>query len=173
MTILSDNDIATKMTLGQLAIEPFNERNLQPASIDLTLGDYLTLRNGHPVLPDAVIGGWMLLPKQFVLGVTREHIMLDEWHCAELTGKSTIGRMGLAIHITAGHVDPGFRGYLTLEICNLSNEGVIVKPGDPVCQLIFHELSSKSTGYRGRYQNQGPYPEPARKVDDIRWEEDR
>lgn len=173
MTTLSDNSIALEVTLGNIIIEPFNDAQLQPSSYDVRCGEVLKRQNGtiiHPGLLADNSMGWIINPGQFVLSSTVEWIGLNKELEAEVWLRSTALRCGL---VSTGHLDPEFFGHVTVEIINGGDEAFILRPGDSIAQLKFRRLDSPSTGYKGRYQNQGPQPEPARKVNDIRWEEDR
>jgi dCTP deaminase len=168
MTTLPDRQIrALGRSLGLLT--PFREEHVQPASIDLCLGDEFIVYEPHGQMyvdldnpidesakkvkapPDR---GFMLQPKQFILGVTEEVVNLPNDIVARLEGKSSIGRLGIMIHVTAGFIDPGFHGPITLEICNLRDIPVVLRPGLPFCQLSFQFLSSPcAKPYNGRYQD--------------------
>src|SRR5690348_16503278 len=130
----SDRDIRTAVIKGEIKILPFVESNVQPASLDVTLGDVF-YRYNHvnwltrllrktpildprlPVLMNRIESNQILLPPQgFLLGVTREKITLSQSVVARVEGKSSLGRIGLSVHTTAGFIDPGFSGYITMEL---------------------------------------------------------
>jgi dCTP deaminase len=164
MSRLSDNGIALEVTLSNIIIEPFNDAQLQPSSYDVRCGDTLKRQDGtviHPGLLADDTMGWVIRPGQFVLSSTVEWVAVNNEFEAEVWLRSTGARSGL---VTTGHIDPGFMGHVTLEFINAGDEAFILRPGDSICQLKFNRLESPSTGYKGRYQNQGPQPEPARKL---------
>lgn len=141
--------------------------DLQPASIDLRLDtDIVIPRKAHdPIEIRIPESGWLLPPNLFVLGCTTAHVKLSDDIAAQVNGKSSLGRLGLIIHVTAGFVDPGFEGQLTLEMYNLSQDAVLLKPGMKICQLHFFEMTTKverpygSRGLGSHYQGQmGPTP---------------
>ena len=145
-------------------IEPFREENLQPASLDITLGDKFLIERHRNRVIDAVedkmeylpveVENCPLQPNEFVLGVTEEFIDVPDNLTVMLAGKSTLARMGLQIHITAGWVDPGYRGKLTLEIVNNSSNILQLHPGMLIGQLVFLEMKKKpDQGYSGKYQD--------------------
>lgn len=156
--ILSDVDIKEAIETGLINIEPFNENNLQPASYDLTLGKDFQVMNlsmkedinpKEPVdkhfipftLPDGATYG--LGPHEFLLGTCQEKITLGKEIAARVDGRSSYGRIALAVHITAGFVDPGYSGTITLEIKNnLPKKGIILEPGVRICQMVFETLST-------------------------------
>jgi len=135
MSVLSDRDILTAIAAGEIAIAPFDAVDVQPASVDLHLdGTFRVFRNNRygfidprveqPDLTEIerVADGeqFMLHPGEFVLGQTREKISLGNSLLGRLDGKSSLGRLGLLIHSTAGYVDPGWVGNLTLELGNVA-----------------------------------------------------
>lgn len=157
--MLSDIDIRWRMSDHQLEedrliIKPYPEdRAFQPASIDLRLDvwDYL-----RPVDD----GEGVIRPNEFQLANTIEHVDLPTDLAARIEGKSSLGRLGLAVHITAGFVDPGFSGQLVLELKNLGNQNIPIYRGMFIAQLSFFQLSSKSgrpygsRGLNSHYQGQ-------------------
>jgi len=145
-------------------IEPFREENLQPASLDIALGDKFLIERHRNRVIDAVedkmeylpveVENYPLQPNEFVLGVTEEFIHVPDNLTVMLAGKSTLARMGLQIHITAGWVDPGYRGKLTLEIVNNSSNILQLHPGMLIGQLVFLEMKKKpDQSYSGKYQD--------------------
>ena len=145
-------------------IEPFREENLQPASLDIALGSKFLIERHRNRVIDAVedkmeylpveVENYPLQPNEFVLGVTEEFIHVPDNLTVMLAGKSTLARMGLQIHITAGWVDPGYRGKLTLEIVNNSSNILQLHPGMLIGQLVFLEMKKKpDQGYSGKYQD--------------------
>jgi dCTP deaminase len=152
---------------GDDLITPFLPERVQPASYDLALGnDFILFDLSTSLIVDMDLpeeagrkvtlksGDHLLLqPGQFVLGVTEEVIMVPSDLMARLEGKSTIGRKGLMIHVTAGFVDPGWEGRLTLEIYNLRRIPIILRPGRTICQIAFSQMiGSAAIPYNGRYQ---------------------
>lgn len=144
---LSDRTIRHLVGSRQLVIDPFDPDLVQPCSYDLTLGDVQVGRiEGTP---------WIIGRQAFVLASTRERVELPDWLAATVSGKSTWGRRGLAVHVTAGHVDPGFRGQITLEMVNHSDLLIPLVSGMPIAQLVFTRLDQPAEHpYQGRYQDQ-------------------
>lgn len=154
--------------MGEDLIKPFNPERVQPASYDLALGNdfivfdahdqlYIDLANPHDESSRKVSRtqqeGLTLHPGEFVLGVTEERVTIPDNLVARLEGKSSIGRLGLLIHVTAGFVDPGWDGNLTLEIYNVRKVPIILRPGLPFCQLSFTRMQAPADKpYSGRYQ---------------------
>lgn len=145
-------------------IEPFVEENLQPASLDISLGDkFLVEKSKNRVIDvskdnieylPVEVENYPLEPGDFVLGVTKEFIHVPDNLTVMLAGKSTLARMGLQIHITAGWVDPGYRGKLTLEIVNNSSNILQLHTGMLIGQLVFLEMKKKPDQvYSGKYQD--------------------
>ena len=180
MSLLSDRSIIDEINTGRIKIKPFDINNIQPASIDLRLGNqfivfnseseilindrFIDTRNIDPDLTRLIdIGldkGFTLQPKQFVLGVTQEHITLPDNIIGRLEGRSSLGRLGLLIHATAGYIDPGFKGTLTLELFNLSSFPIVTYPNSRICQISFQYMSTPANriygdaGLGSKYQNQ-------------------
>lgn len=140
-------------------IMPFNAAHIQPASYDLRLGNQF--RNEHGLAWTVPLGGYEdMEPGRFVLGHTRERFSLPAHLCARVEGKSTVGRRGVAVHVTAGFIDPGFCGQITLE---LKHHGILrhVKlwPGMLIAQISFHRIEYPqrlygSAGLGSHYQGQ-------------------
>jgi dCTP deaminase len=178
--VLSDRTIKDEMALGRIVIEPFDPQDIQPASVDVHLGDgFRVFRNSRypfidpgidqPNLTELMTATkaepFVLHPGEFVLGTTLECITLPADVLGRLEGKSTLGRIGLLIHSTAGYVDPGWTGYLTLELSNVSNLPILLTPGMKIGQISFDRLSTpvdKPYGHPdlgSHYQGQvGPTP---------------
>jgi dCTP deaminase len=176
--ILSDADIRTQIADGRIEIDPFDESCVQPSSVDLHVDaqfrvfansryPYIDVRTPMPDLTELVEVGddepFILHPGEFVLGSTRERVRLPDDLVARLEGKSSLGRLGLLIHSTAGYVDPGWDGYLTLELSNVANLPITIYPGMKIGQISFFRLSTPadvpygSAGTRSKYQGQrGP-----------------
>lgn len=161
--ILSDRDIKKSLNEGRIAVtspENDHEKNIHASSMDLRLGKYFKVyeHSKHPVLDplkmDSFAGLTKLVeitnpeepfivhPGDFVLGVTMESVRLGDDIVARVEGRSSIGRLGIIIHSTAGFVDAGFEGTITLEITNINRMPVALYPGMRVCQLAFEEMSS-------------------------------
>jgi len=153
--ILSDRSIKEKLKSGEISIEPFDQEFLQPASYDLHLDTNILLFNTerHDVidvkkpLDDLMIKieineqeGFLLKPGQFILANVVEITGVDSRHVGRLEGKSSLARMGLIIHATAGFLDPGNKLRLTLEMANLSSLPIRIYPGMKIAQLAFEEL---------------------------------
>ena len=152
--MLSDVQIREALIKKHIVIEPSPaDVDIQPASVDVHLGrKFGRLKNERPVyrLTDASDVEYFerdnitLRPGEFVLGQLAESVTINESHIARIEGKSSIGRKGIAIHVTAGFVDPGWSGILTLEIFNASQVVYILTAGDPIAQLAFDKLSTPS-----------------------------
>ena len=162
--ILSDKTIRALLSSGQLEINPLEDVQIQPASIDIRLGNSFSIIEtdiGMPVHMDSVINyrnikseKYLLLPSQFVLATTMEYIRLSDNMTAFVEGRSSIGRLGLFIQ-NAGWVDPGFEGEITLELFNASNCAIELHAGRRIGQLVFAQLDRDAEKpYRGKYQGQ-------------------
>lgn len=158
MAVLSDKNIKQALQSGDIEISPLSEQDIQPASIDVHLGNdfrifktsihrYIDPEKPHPDLTEAVIvkegEEFILHPGQFALGTTLEVVALCPSILGKLEGKSTLGRLGLMIHSTAGYVDPGWKGELTLELSNVSTLPIILRPGMRIGQLSFETMTSE------------------------------
>jgi dCTP deaminase len=176
--ILSDSDLRVRLHTGAIKIDPPPDLDLQvqPASIDLRLGyDFRTFNYTRQALVDpadpatfadlthdAILEDgerFLIQPGEFVLGRTLEHVEVPNDLVARLEGRSSVGRLGIVIHSTAGYVDPGFKGTITLEISNLGRLAVALYPRMRICQLAFEALSSPATESYGlkrtaKYQGQ-------------------
>jgi dCTP deaminase len=178
--ILSDADIREQIAAGRIVIDPFDETCVQPSSVDLHVASrfrvfansrypYIDVRVAMPDLTELVeVTGedpFILHPGEFVLGATLERVGVPDDLVARLEGKSSLGRLGLLIHSTAGYVDPGWDGDLTLELSNVANLPITIYPGMRIGQISFFQLSSPartpygSSQTRSKYQGQrGPAP---------------
>lgn len=176
--LLSDRDILSYVDSGRVRLEPWDRQMIQPSSVDVHLDRFFRLFNNHryPVIDPAADqseltrlvdvpahGSFVLHPGEFVLGSTYETVTLADDVAARLEGKSSLGRLGLLTHSTAGFIDPGFSGHVTLELSNTATLPIILYPGMKVGQLCFFQLSSAAekpygSGASGsRYQGQrGP-----------------
>jgi dCTP deaminase len=175
---MSDRDIRAEIEAGRIGLDPLNIDLLQPSSIDVRLDRFFRLFDNHKYAyidpredqPDMTRfvevkadEAFVLHPGEFVLGSTYEFVTLPDNIAARLEGKSSLGRLGLLTHSTAGFVDPGFKGHVTLELANVSSLPIKLWPGMKVGQLCFFQLSSPSetpygsAKYLSRYQGQrGP-----------------
>ena len=155
--ILSDRDIRAEIDAGRIVIDPFVPDAVQPSSVDLHLGNRFRVfrnnrtavidpRTDQPELTELVeIAGdepFILHPGEFTLGATFERVGLPDDLVARLEGKSSLGRLGLLIHSTAGYVDPGWEGTLTLELSNVANLPIKLYDGMKIGQISFQRLSS-------------------------------
>jgi dCTP deaminase len=155
--VLSDRDIRAEIDSGRIVIDPFIPEAVQPSSVDLHLDrrfrvfrnsryPFIDVRADQPELTELVeIGGddpFILHPGEFVLGSTYERVALPNDLVARLEGKSSLGRLGLLIHSTAGYVDPGWEGNLTLELSNVANLPITLYDGMKIGQISFQRLSS-------------------------------
>ncbi|MFD6178210.1 MULTISPECIES: dCTP deaminase [unclassified Isoptericola] len=176
--LLSDRDIRAELDAGRVVLDPYEASMLQPSSIDVRLDRYFRLFDNHKypfidpsqeqpeltrlveVAPDEP---FVLHPGEFVLGSTFEAVTLPDDVAARLEGKSSLGRLGLLTHSTAGFIDPGFSGHVTLELSNVATLPITLWPGMKIGQMCFFRLSSPaehpygSDAYGSRYQGQrGP-----------------
>jgi len=178
--LLSDRDIRAEITGGRVNLQPFDEDMVQPSSVDIRLDRFFRVFENHryphidpmadqPDLTRAVEPEgdepFILHPGEFVLGSTYEVISLPDDIAARLEGKSSLGRLGLLTHSTAGFIDPGFSGHVTLELSNVATLPIKLWPGMKIGQLCFFRLSTPaehpygSEKYGSRYQGQrGPTP---------------
>ena len=184
--VLSDRTIRQQMAAGRITVEPCDPRDVQPSSIDLHLGPrFQVFRNSrYPYIDPAVeqqglmdpveaTAGepFVLHPGEFVLGATIERIALPDDIVARLEGKSSLGRLGLLIHSTAGYVDPGWTGTLTLELSNVANLPIVLTPGMAIGQISFMQMTTPvdrpygSPELGSRYQGQVE-PTPSRSFKD-------
>lgn len=157
--ILSDRDLLREIKAGNLVIKPFNIKHIQPSSIDLLLGfEFRTFKNTHRAYIDVrePVFDYMekivikkdepliIHPREFILGTSIETIKIPSHLLARLDGKSSIGRLGLIVHATAGFIDPGFEGQITYEMTNLSNIPIAIYGGMKIAQMSVHALMSPS-----------------------------
>jgi dCTP deaminase len=178
--LLSDRDIRAQINEKRVGVEPFEEAMIQPSSVDVRLDKFFRVFENHkyevidpaleqPELTREIIAedgeAFILHPGEFVLASTYEVITLPDDIAGRLEGKSSLGRLGLLTHSTAGFIDPGFSGHITLELSNVANLPVKLYPGMKIGQLCLIKLSSAaehpygSAQYLNRYQGQrGPTP---------------
>lgn len=155
--ILSDRSIREELATGRITIAPFEQRQVQPASVDLRLGhrfrrfqrsnrpfidvklpvhdlmEVLEIPEGEPVI---------VRPREFMLGTTVETVSIPADLVGRLEGRSSLGRLGIIIHSTAGYIDPGFSGQVTLEISNLLDEAIALYPGMRIAQISFNRMTT-------------------------------
>lgn len=139
MTILSDQTIIERLE-KDLVIKPINLNDIQPCSIDLHLNR--ELKNLDGLTHDLKYCGYTLSPGEFILASTLEHVEIPEDLVGIVEGKSSIGRLGITAHITAGYIDAGFKGNITLEIANLSNKTFTLHYNMSICQLVLETLTT-------------------------------
>jgi dCTP deaminase len=161
--ILSDKMIRELISNGELCVDPIEDIQIQPASVDVRLGtSFSVIKSENSILRMDVpieyhsmtTETFLLLPKQFVLATTIEYFRLPDNLTAFVEGRSSIGRLGLFIQ-NAGWVDPGFEGEITLELFNASDYAIELCTGRRIGQLVFAQMDSKSEKpYRGKYQGQ-------------------
>ncbi len=176
--VFSDQDIRKAIEAGRIVIDPYDDSCVQPASVDLHLGGKFRVFQNHrfqAIDPTQEMEGlteeytvdpltpFILHQGEFALGMTEEEITLPDDIVGRLDGKSSLGRLGLVVHSTAGFVDPGWRGRLTLELSNLANLPINLTQGMKVSQISFMQLSSPAErpygarALRSKYQGQmGP-----------------
>ena len=176
--ILSDRDIRAELDAGRVVVDPIGDEAVQPSSIDLRVDHrfrvfanhrypYIDTRAPQPDLTELVEvpdgEPFVLHPGEFVLGATLERVTLPDDLVARLEGKSSLGRLGLLIHSTAGFVDAGWDGWLTLELSNVATLPIAIYPSMKIGQLALFRLSSPaevpygSEALRSKYQGQvGP-----------------
>ncbi len=180
--ILSDRDIKNYLERKELILEPLEniEEQIQPSSVDLRLGNFFlhfkvegrafidpSKDNPSDLMEIIEVKDkepFFLRPGEFVLGTTIETVGLPDFLVARVDGRSSLGRLGIIVHATAGYVDPGFYGQITLELSNINRVPVALYPGMRICQISFYRLTTpaeipyyKKKG--SKYQNQkGPTP---------------
>jgi len=178
--ILSDRDLRKAIGDGHIVIDPFDDSCIQPSSVDVRLDRLFRVFRNHTagiidvkvdltdltelieISPDGV---FMLHPGEFVLGSTEERVALPDDIVARIEGKSSLGRLGLLIHSTAGFVDPGWDGHVTLELANVASLPITLYPGMKIGQLSFMQMTTPADRPYGKgatgskYQGQrGPTP---------------
>lgn len=153
--ILSDRDI--RLRIHELFSGSIKDECIQPASVDLHLDKTLKTLDGK--LKNLALCSYELQPGEFILGSTEEYVTVPRDLVAQVDGKSSLGRLGIAIHITAGFVDPAFKGNVTLEIKNVSDKPFTLRWGMPIAQIVFFTLTSPvergygDDGLNSHYQN--------------------
>jgi dCTP deaminase len=178
--ILSDRSLREQIAAGRIVIEPFDDKCVQPSSIDVKLGDLFRVFRNHTsavidvkqnqedlteLITIADGDAFMLHPGEFVLGSTLERIAVPDDLVSRIEGKSSLGRLGLIIHSTAGFIDAGFDGHVTLELTNIATLPITLYPGMKIGQVSFMQMTTPADnpygkGARGsKYQGQrGPTP---------------
>lgn len=178
--LLSDRDILASLDSGRIGLDPLDRGMVQPASVDVRMDRFFRVFENHrypnidpaaeqPELTRLIESdpdeAFVLHPGEFVLASTYEVVSLGVDVAARLEGKSSLGRLGLLTHSTAGFIDPGFSGHVTLELSNVATLPIKLWPGMKIGQLCFFALSSEAENpygaekYGSRYQGQrGPTP---------------
>ncbi|MEO6081550.1 MAG: dCTP deaminase [Umezawaea sp.] len=181
--LLSDRELRKEVESGRLLLDPFDGEMVQPSSIDVRLDRFFRVFNNTKythidprqqqdeltsLVETAADEPFVLHPGEFVLGSTFEKVTLPDDLAGRLEGKSSLGRLGLLTHSTAGFIDPGFSGHITLELSNVANLPITLWPGMKIGQLCLFQLSSAaefpygSSQAGSRYQGQrGPTPSRA------------
>jgi len=153
--IFSNVDIKKAIEDKEIVITPLDEESIGSASLDLSLGNDVLyyIKDGSAIdtdVPETYSNLKLIsyqdkeiisiMPGAFILGVTKESVELSSGIAARIDGRSSLGRLGLAIHSTAGHIDPGFKGKIVLEISNIGVKAIHLHPGLKICQLVFEQL---------------------------------
>lgn len=154
MSVLSDKDILERWE----ELFPYTDNLLaclqnrvQPASVDLQLNNVLKTIDGETFILDEK-SMYVLQPGEFILGSTIEYVTIPQYIVARVEGRSSVGRLGVMVHVTAGYIDPGFKGNITLELFNCSDKPFQLNYGDCLCQIVFETLSSPcKQPYDGKY----------------------
>lgn len=160
MAILSDKTIKEYLEEGKIVIDPLkDEQQIQPSSVDMKLGDefkvfkvirkpYIDPKDEEDIaeymesstVPEGE--AFIIHPNEFALATTQEYVKVPDDLVARVEGRSSMGRLGVTMHVTAGYVDPGFEGRITLEISNIGAMPVALYPGQRVCQLVFETMTT-------------------------------
>ena len=178
--ILSDRTIREEVAAGRILIEPLDPDCIQPSSVDIHVDRYFRVFRNHThrvidvkenqedlteLVELAEDDCFMLHPGEFVLGSTAERLGIPDDLVARIEGKSSLGRLGLLIHSTAGFIDPGFHGHITLELSNVATLPITLYPGMKIGQISFLRMTTPadrpygSSGTGSKYQGQrGPTP---------------
>lgn len=150
--MFADHQIRSKIEFGYITVFPYDPLLVQPASLDMRLGSEFMHygRNSEPLdpeKPDENLKSFssdklVIYPGEFILGTTLELVGIGAKIAARVEGKSTLGRLGLIVHSTAGFVDPGFRGNITLEMTNINTRPIILRAGMKICQIAFYPMDA-------------------------------
>lgn len=182
--VLSDGSIRRLIDEGRVRIEPWDPDMVQPASVDLRLGPSFRVFHNHKIryidLADPPTDltehvevkdedTFVVHPGEFILGRTVEWVELPDDIVARIEGKSSLGRLGLIVHATAGFVDPGFRGTLTLEITNFNSVPIVLRPGLPIAQLSLMSLDAPAERPYG-HEQLGSHYQGQREATESRYE---
>lgn len=173
--MLADSQLKRLLISGHIKLKPLEDNQIQPCSIDLRLGSTFLSMISSDLIIDPLITkpeeylqrediaegeAFLLTPGAFVLASTYEYLELTSRIVAFVEGKSSLGRLGIKTHSTAGLIDPGFKGTITLELTNEGLLPVLLRPGMKICQLTFIAIDGKverpygSNGLGSRYQGQ-------------------
>ena len=162
MAILSDKTLREYLKEGKLTIDPLlDEKQIQPSSIDMRLGDefkvFKVIRKPYidPKDEEEIASymesitvpkgeSFIIHPNEFALATTLEYVKVPDDLVARVEGRSSMGRLGVTMHVTAGFIDPGFEGKITLEISNIGAMPVALYPGQRVCQIVFETMTTPS-----------------------------
>jgi dCTP deaminase len=182
IVILSDRTIREQLAAGRIVIDPLDETLIQPSSIDVRISNLFRVFRNHTrgvidvkqdmvdltelvEIPDGSDEPFMLHPGEFVLGSTLERIVVPDDLVGRVEGKSSLGRLGLLIHSTAGFIDAGFDGHITLELANVASLPITLYPGMKIGQVSFMQMTTAAANPYGhgahgsKYQGQrGPTP---------------
>ncbi len=175
MAILSDEDLRKYLDEGKIVIDPLiDEKQIQPSSIDMRIGDefkvfkvirkpYIDPKDEEEIasyMESMVVDegkAFIIHPNEFALATTYEYVKVPEDLVARVEGRSSMGRLGVTMHVTAGFIDPGFEGKITLEISNIGAMPVALYPGQRVCQLVFETMTSPAKRPYGHPDRQSKY----------------
>ncbi|AGN17221.1 dCTP deaminase [Methanobrevibacter sp. AbM4] len=190
MAILSDKDLKKCIDDGKIVIDPLtDEKQIQPSSIDMRIGDefkvFRVIRKPFidPKDDDDIASymesltvedgeAFIIHPNEFALATTYEYVKVPDDLVARVEGRSSMGRLGVTMHVTAGYIDPGFEGKITLEISNIGAMPVALYPGQRVCQLVFETMTTPADKPYGHPDRNSKYmcqksPESSRIKDDY------
>lgn len=176
MAILSDKDIKKYLKEGKIAIDPLEniERQVQPSSVDLRIGNEF---KGFKIIKKPFIDpkdpedldsymdsmhvenheAFIIHPNEFALATTYETVKIPDNLVARVEGRSSMGRLGITMHVTAGYIDPGFQGKITLEISNIGKMPVALYPGQRACQIVFETMTSSAERPYGHPERDSKY----------------
>jgi dCTP deaminase len=167
MCVLSGNEILKLVKDGVISIEPFDPRMVGPASVDFTLGNkFRVFKKGEGPIsvkdrPDfrsvteviEVDDHYRLKPRELIHGMTAERIALPNNICGRIEGRSSLARIGLMVHITAGLIHPTSKGNQVLEIANMSDRDLLLRPGTRICQIVFQRMVGEAE-FKGEFSEQ-------------------